>query len=167
VVLPEAACLLKSWHADPQDENVEPLFGHSERRLLPDASGALLVDRSLPDAHTLEVALQCGARLQRELYEEKPEYAGYAWYGRVPRIVDTAVLVDGILYDDWPERSERPAKIQIEVTISESGQPERSVRLPTLIHARTTDRNEIEFVAVRNSPWDNDDLAQLILCKRR
>jgi len=113
----------------------------------------------VPDTHTLEVALQCGATLQRELYEEKPEYAGYAWYDRVPRIVDSAVLVDGILYDDWPEGSERPAKIQVEVTISESGQPLRSVRLPTLIHARTSERNEIEFVAVRNSPWDNDDLA--------
>jgi len=158
VVLPEAVRLLKSWHADPQDENVEPLFGYPERRLLPDASGVLLVERGVPDAHTLEGALQCGATLQRELYEEKPEYAGYAWYDRLPRIVDTAVLVDGVLYDDWPEGSERPAKIQIEVTIAESGQPERSIRLPTLIHAPTDELDEISFVAVRNSPWDNDDL---------
>lgn len=158
VELPEAVCLLTSWHASPQDENVEPLFGHPERRLLPDASGVLLVERDVPDAHTLEAALQCGAALDGALYEEKPEYAGYAWYDQLPRIVDTAVLFDGALYDDWPETAERPAKIEIDVTVAEFGQPERSVRLPALIHAQTAELNEISFVAVRNSPWDNDEL---------
>jgi hypothetical protein len=158
VELPEAVCLLASWHASPQDENVEPLFGHPEQRLLPDASGVLLVERDVPDAHTLDAALQCGAALDGVLYEEKPEYAGYAWYDRLPRIVDTAVLFDGVLYDDWPETAERPAKIETEITIAESGQPEWSVRLPALIHAQTAELNEISFVAVRNSPWDNDEL---------
>ncbi|HEY6770267.1 MAG TPA: hypothetical protein VI386_36455 [Candidatus Sulfotelmatobacter sp.] len=107
-----------------QDENVEPLFGHPEQRVLPDASGVLLVERDVPDAHTLEAALQCGAALDAVLYEEKPGYAGYAWYDRLPRIVDSAVLFDGVLYDDGPETAERPAKIEIEITIAESDQPE-------------------------------------------
>jgi hypothetical protein len=118
----------------------------------------LLVERDVPDAHRLDAALQCGAALDGVLYEEKPKYAGYAWYDRLPRIVDTTVLLDGVLYDDWPETAEWPAKIQIEVTIAKSGQAERNGRLPALIHAPTTELNEISFVAVRNSPWDNDGL---------
>jgi hypothetical protein len=82
VVVPEAVCLLKSWQAPPCDENVEPLFGRPEQRLLPEASGVLLVERDVPDAHTLDAALQCGAALDGVLYEEKPKYAGYAWYDR-------------------------------------------------------------------------------------
>ena len=158
VELPEAVCLLTSWHASPQDENAEPLVAHPEQRLLLDATGVLLVERDVPDTHTLEVALQCGSALDGVLYEEKPEYAGYAWYDRLPRIVDTAVLLDGVLYDDWPETAERPTTIEIEATIAQAGQAERSVRLPALIHAQTTEPNEISFIAVRNSPWDNDEL---------
>jgi hypothetical protein len=92
-------------------------------------------------------------------HQEKLEFAGYTWYDRLPRIVDTAVLVDGVPYADWPDTAERPAKIEIEITIAESAQEERSVCLPGLIHVESDERNEIIFVAVRNSPWDNDDLS--------
>lgn len=159
VELPESACLITSWHASPQDENVEPLFGYPQQRLLPDSSSVLLVERDLPNAHTLAAALAGGATLGATLYEEKPEYDGYSWYDRLPRIVDTAVFLDGILYDDWAEAAGRPAKMEIEVTIDQAGQSPRRLRLPALIHVPSNDSNEIEFVAVRNSPWDNDDLA--------
>jgi hypothetical protein len=159
VELPEAACLLSSWHAIPQDENVEPLFGYPEQKLLPDASGVLLAERYLLHAHTLEAALACGAALDGVLHEEKPEYIGYSWYDSLPRIAGTSVFVDGLPYDDWLETTERPAEIEVEVTIREAGQAEHRVRLPALIHAPSSSVNEIAFVAIRNSPWDNDDLA--------
>lgn len=158
IELPEAVCLFDAWHASPQDPNVEPLFGYPEQRLLSEASGVLLVDLDLPNAHTLEAALQCGAALDGALYHEKSEYAGYTWYDPLPRIVDTAVWVDGVRYDDWPATAERPAKIEMEVTIAQAGEPDRVVRLPALIHAASAGINEASFVSVRNSPWDNDDL---------
>src|SRR5260370_15085762 len=84
VDLPEAAYLLSSWHASPQDDNVEPLFGHSERQLLTDVLAVILVARDLPDAHTLEGALRCGASVEGILYEEKAEYGGYSLYDGLP-----------------------------------------------------------------------------------
>jgi hypothetical protein len=34
----------------------------------------------------------------------------------------------------------------------------QDVRLPAVIHVDSDSYNEVQFVAIRNSPWDNDDL---------
>ncbi len=160
VDLPEAAYLLSSWHASPQDDNVEPLFGHSERQLLTDVLAVILVARDLPDAHTLEGALRCGASVEGILYEEKAEYGGYSWYDGLPRIVSTTIFADDVALQEWvPANGPRPEKIDIEITIRQAGQSDRRSRLPALIHTPSDNYGEISFVAVRQSPWDNDELS--------
>lgn len=96
VELPEAAQLLTTWHAQPQDEFVEPVFGPPERLLLPDISGVVLVDSDLPDAHTLEGALHTGATFDRALYNKSHQFEGYSWYDALPRLVKSAVFIDKI-----------------------------------------------------------------------
>jgi hypothetical protein len=158
VDLSEAAYLLTSWHASPQDDNIEPLFGHSERQLLKDVSNAILVARDLPDAHTLEAALHCGASVEGNLYEEKAEYNGYSWYDGLPRIVTTTVFADDVSYEEWLPTNGRPKKIDIEIAIKQAGQSDRRSRLPGLIHIPSDSYGEINFVSVSQSPWDNDEL---------
>lgn len=160
ISLQEAACLLTAWHASPQDEYDEPLFGTCQPRILSDVSDVILVDRDLRDAHTFEGALQCGAVLDGDLYMEVPEFSGYSWYDRRPRIVATAVFLDGIPYKEWTADRGRPERIEVEITIEKAGGPERHVRLNAFIHvdSEATVWNEACFVAVKNSPWDNDGL---------
>lgn len=160
VHLQEAACLLSTWHASPQDEYGEPMFETCEQRLLSDASNVILVDRNLPDEHTFEGALQCGAVLAGDLYREAPEFKGYSWYERQPRIIDTAVFLDGIPYEEWTADRERPERIEVEITIAQAGESERHLRLDAFIHVDSDASvwNEACFVAVKNSPWDNDRL---------
>src|SRR5579864_4581682 len=160
VHLQEAACLLTTWHASPQDEYGEPLFGTCQLRLLSDPSNVILVEQNLPDEHTFEGALQCGAVLDGDLYGEAPEFSGYSWYGRRPRIVETAVFLDGIPYEEWTADRERPERIEVEITIAQAGESERHLRLDAFIHVDPDESvwNEACFVAVKNSPWDNDGL---------
>jgi hypothetical protein len=37
---------------------------------------------------------------------------------------------------------------------------DRTLRLPALIHVDTNSTNELNFVAVRQSPWDSDELSE-------
>ena len=55
--------------------------------------------------------------------------------------------------------AQRPARIEIEVAIERLKGEGRSLRLPVLIHVDTSEVNEINFVAVKQSPWDNENLA--------
>ncbi len=131
VGLSEAAYLLTSWHASPQDDNIEPVFGP---------------------------ALHCGASVEGNRYEEKAEYNGYSWYDGLPRIVSTTVFADDVSYEEWLPTNGRPKKIDIEIAIKQAGQSDRRSRLPALIHIPSDNYGEINFVAVSQSPWDNDEL---------
>jgi Histidine kinase-, DNA gyrase B-, and HSP90-like ATPase len=160
IALPEASCLLLTWHAKPQDDSTDQFFGLSESQLLADTSNVILVDRTLPNAHTFEAALECGATLDGKLYMEEPHFQGYSWYDMRPRIVDAEVFVDDVSYEDWSANAGRPDRIEVEVTLKEA-HGERQVRLPALIHvdSEETIDNGRYFVAVKNSPWDNEQLA--------
>lgn len=67
--------------------------------------------------------------------------------------------MDGVPYEDWLEaKALRPAQIQLELTIEQPGTGEHKLCLPALIHVGDEQCDEHEFVAVRNSPWDNDEI---------
>ena len=159
IPLREAAPILTTWHARPMDDAIEPVFGLPQRRLLSDTSLVILVEEDEENEHTLAGALHCGAALQGILYEPRHEYVGYTWYRELTRIVGSTVFIDDVPADDWPQGSaSRPEKIEIEMRMVRQGQEEQKLRLPALIHVFSFEWNEINFVAVRNSPWDNDDL---------
>jgi hypothetical protein len=159
VELPEAAPLLRSWHATPLDDNIDPVFGRSEPRLLSDLARVVRVGRDLPDGHTLEGALHCGATVEGALYQEQSDHEGYSWYDQLPRIVETAVFVEGVPYEKWQASGGgRPGSIEVEVTIEQKGAAERKTRLPAKIHVDSNYYGELDFVAVNQSPWDNDEL---------
>jgi hypothetical protein len=162
VTLPEAACLLTTWHACPPADYSDPFFGVGEQRLLPDAANVTLVARDLAHAHTLEAAVECGAgaALEGDLYLEDIELKGYSWYDNRPAIVDTAVFVDGVEYEAWKPDGGRPEKIEVEVSIAQTDMPERRVRVNALIHVdfEASIWDGPCFVAVKNSPWDNASL---------
>src|SRR5215471_13129414 len=61
-------------------------------------------------------------------------FQGYSWYDMRPRIVDTAVLVDDLPYEDWLPEGGRPDRIELDITISQNHLPERHIRLNALIH---------------------------------
>jgi hypothetical protein len=157
IALPEASCLLTTWHATPADSDAEPSFGSSELRLLTDVSRVVLVDRDLENRHSLEAAIRCGASLNGELYFEDPEFRGYRWYDDRPRIVDTEIFLDGQRFDPKSPEVTRPKNIEIEVVIEQANVPEQRLRLNTPIHVQS-DSYELCFIAVENSPWDNPDL---------
>jgi hypothetical protein len=136
------------------------VFGPSEQHLLSDLSKVWIMDWGTENEHTLAGALESGARVDGVLYEARNEWNGYAWYQKLPRITGCAVLIDDLPSEDWPQgNSKRPEKIEIELRIVHPGETERRLRLPAWIHVFASEINEINFVAVRNSPWDNDDLA--------
>ena len=157
VALPEAAPLLTTWHASPQDEFFDSIFEDPATTLLDDTSNVMLVDGDLPNSHTLEAALHAGASLGAELYKEQPAFQGYSWYDRLSLLCNTAVLLDGLPYEEWkhPER-ERPKRMEIEVVVNSLADGERKLLLPALIHVDSESINEPTFVAVANSPWDGD-----------
>ncbi len=157
IVLPEAICLLSDWHATPTDDNIDPMFGYSQRRLLNDLSNAMLVDRNLSNQHTLEGALNSGATLAGTLWAEDSRMAGYSWYEKLPRIVDCEVFLDGTPAKHKAQG--RPSQIELRITVEELERPHREVDLPALIHVDSEEYNGPNFVAVRESPWDNDSLA--------
>lgn len=158
IELPEAVPLLEPWNARPQDDGVQPVFEQAETRVLSSVENAILVSQDLPDPHTLDAALHSGANLDGALYCEKPSFQGYSWYDSLPMITDTAVLVDNVPYEDWRKNEHiRPERIDLEITMEQAG-TSQDVRLPAVIHVDSESYNELQFVAVRNSPWDNDDL---------
>jgi hypothetical protein len=164
VALREASPLLKTWHASPLDDGIDPFFGCVEERLLPAVDDVLLVARDLPSQHTLEAALQTGSQLDRQLYQAAEQYVGYSWYDALPMLSDMAVTVDGISYEAWIEGSlPRPEKILITPTIKQSNLADTRIGLKALIHLVDGDDVDYgdeapEFIAIRNSPWDNDEL---------
>ncbi len=157
VDLPEAAPILTCWHARPVDENEAHMFGIPEERRVNDCSTVILIDRDLPNAHTLEGALHSGATLDGEPFEDKHDFAGYSWYDALPKVTEIKVFIDGQSEEQW-KSSIRPKRIDLELTIERTGRPSSTVRLPATIHV-WPDFGELDFVAVEASPWDNDELA--------
>jgi hypothetical protein len=164
VVLPEASSLLRTWHAAPADDGLEPFFGTSERTLLATVDEVLLVTSDLPNQHTLEAALPNESIQGRKLYITDAQYQGYIWYDALPLLSSAGVVVDDVSFDSWRTQSlPRPEKIEILITLTQPQQPDSIVRLPATIHVVDGDdldysNDSPEFVAVRNSPWDNDNL---------
>ncbi len=159
VWLPEASYLLTTWHACQQDGNSDGLFGLCETRLLPNVDNVILASRSLANAHTLEGALNSGAKLNWVIYQEEPVFAGYSWYEQLPVIVDAPIVVDGTPYEEWRHPSAaRPAKIEVQLAIEQADQPDRTLTVQTPIHVDSERCNELDWLAIRNSPWDNDEL---------
>jgi hypothetical protein len=158
VLLPEAACLLRTWELTARDDGIEPLFGYGKKEVLSDLDRVLLVNSALENEYTLQSSLHCGATLDFLLYEEKPEYRGYSWYDALPRLVNAEVLVDGVSFveQETGEKHSRPTTIDVVVTIEQKGQEDRSIRLPALIHVDTEQINDPSFVVVKDSPWDKD-----------
>lgn len=161
ISLPEASCLLTTWHANPQDEFFEPLFGAPETRVVDGTSIVALVEADLANSHTLEAALETGGSVAAELYEEHPAFAGYAWYDKLPRVSDTAIFVDAQPYQEWIKIAQaRPTRLDIEIVVHQSGLAERRLVLPAQIHVDSESINEPVFTAITNSPWDNNDLSE-------
>jgi hypothetical protein len=156
VELPEAAPILRSWHAHPADYSEADLFGSPAMLRVTDPSNAVLIDPELPNTHTLEAALHSGATFDGVLFEKKPEFAGYAWYDGLRRVMDIEVLIDDVSFEEW-NCSGRPKQIELELTVLQSGQEDSTVRLPALIHVGP-EAGEIDFVAIEKSAWDNDEL---------
>ena len=114
VLLNEASPLLKTWHASPLDEGIDPFFGAVEERLLETVDKVLLVAQACPNQHSLEAALENDSILGRELYQTAKQYAGYSWYDALPLLNDTEVVLDGSCLDEWEARAlPRPEKITI------------------------------------------------------
>lgn len=61
-------------------------------------------------------------------------------------------------WENWSAKQERPASIITELTIEQEGVSHLR-RLSALIHVDTREWRQLNFVAVRQSPWDNDDLS--------
>lgn len=160
ITLPEATCILLTWHAKPQDDSTDQFFGTSEPRLLTDISNVVLVDRTLSNAHTFEAALECGAAVNGDLYMEDPQLEGYSWYNKRPKIVNIEILIDNRSYADWSQAvNPRPDKIEVEITFEQS-HSESQFLVPALIHVDSDVIGQGPcFVAVKNSPWDNEQLA--------
>lgn len=161
VLLPEAAPLLTTWHAAPQDEFFEPLVESSEAVLLNDIADVVLVEEGVPNAHTLEGALATGSTLGSVLYKEHRAFQGYGWYDRVPRLASTVVRINGALHDEWVRAGQiRPTRIEIEANIHDPEGGERTEVLPVSIHVDSESINEPVFTVVTNSPWDGPDRTQ-------
>src|SRR5579859_977807 len=119
VELPEAACLLQSWHARPADYSEPHLFGCPDMLRVADTSNVILIDPELPNTHTLEGAFHSGAIIDGVLFEEKREFAGYRWYDDLRRVTNIEVFIDGISCEEW-NSSERPKQIELELTVIHS-----------------------------------------------
>ena len=66
--------------------------------------------------------------------------------------------------------SRRPFKIEVNVTITQGGESDREICMPASIHVDSEEYNDASFVAVRQSPWDNDaldgpfDIVEFLMC---
>jgi hypothetical protein len=164
ISLPEASPLLMTWHASPLDDGLSPFFEESETHLLDTVTDVVLVDDAIENRHTLEAALESAAPFDRQLYQEAARFRGYSWYDALPLLLDTEVRVDGIAYETWrPQFLPRPQAMEIAVTITQLGEPDSELRLPVMIHVvdedgLTYEEGDLKFVAIQNSPWDNDKL---------
>ena len=164
VELPEASQLLHTWHAAPLDSDLEPMFGRSEPKLLSETGTALLVSGEVENQHTLEAALQTVRIREYQMYQESAQFEGYAWYDRLPRLMETVVLVDGDSIADWKARGVlRPRAMELKVFVEQADRPETVYRLPISIHVEDEeglawDGGAVDLLAVENSPWDNDKL---------
>jgi hypothetical protein len=160
VILPEAAPLLHTWCPRPADDTTEPVFDPSELHIPSDLTKVWIVDQDTENQHTLAGALHSGSRVDGILHEARKQWEGYEWYQKLPRIAGCTVLINDLPSEEWPQgSSKRPDKIELELDILQSGKEKRRLRLPALVHVDESQSREIDFVAVRNSPWDNDDLA--------
>jgi len=159
VHLPEAVPLLETWCADPADSDIAPVFGRSEKYILPNALNVRLVEVDLPHVHTVEGAFHVNPTVGGNLYRADSNYSGYPWYDSLPCITDARVFLDEVQWEEVSaEEKARPASIIAELTIEQAGLPHQLWRLPALIHVDTTEWNQPTFVAVGQSPWDNDEL---------
>ncbi len=158
IQLKEAACLLTTWSVSARDNDMEPLFGEGETNIVSTLDEALLVRSELTDQYTLQAALNSGADLDFVLYEEKPEYQGYSWYDRLPRLTAVEVLVDGVQYAECTKEriAARPKAIELKITIEEPEHDSKIVSIPALVHVDTEDEYGVDpiFVLIQDSPWD-------------
>jgi len=161
VPLPEAAPLLTSWLALANDSDAHQMFGEDFTSIVPDLKRVMLVDNALANPHTLQGALHSGAKLEHELFREHFAFQGYSWYDALPTLTDAEVKIDGIPSETYLSTNQdaRPSKIDVVSTIQESGHEDRLLSLPALIHVDSEELNNPLFIAVKNSPWDNDQLA--------
>jgi hypothetical protein len=161
VPLPEAASLLTSWSASACDPTIEPLFGHEAAAIVRDLTRATLIERDVQHPHTLQGALHSGATLDADLYHERREYRGYFWYDALPRVTQAEVIIDGCSAEDSDllGGQARASTIDVFVIVRQRGKAEREIRLPAYIHVDSESYNALQFVAVKDSPWDNDELS--------
>ncbi len=165
VSIAEASPYLTTWHAQPADPDAAPFFGPAETHLLPTPDDVLLVDAHLPSKHTLEAALTPSAIPNKTFYQVQSRFNGYSWYDRLPILTEAEVLVDGKPHQDLEEdNKERPREILVKATIKQHGHEDLRIHLPAAIHV--LDGMEVfdgyeppSFLAVRDSPWDNDALS--------
>jgi len=167
IQLKEAAYLLTTWSVSARDDDMEPLFGYGETKIVSALDKALLVRSELTDQYTFQAALHCGGELDFVLYEEKLEYQGYSWYDRLPRVTDAEVLLDGVLYAECTKDSiaARPKAIELKITIEEPEHDTKTVSVPALVHVDTEDEYGLDpiFVVIKDSPWDKGQVGPFSL----
>jgi hypothetical protein len=167
IQLKEGACLLTTWTVSARDENMEPLFGYGETTIVSALDKALLVRSELTDGYSFQAALHSGAKLDFVLYEDKPDYQGYSWYDRLPKLTHAEVLLDGVPYADCTKEviAARPKAIELMITIEEREQDTKTISVPALVHVDTEDESGLDpiFVVVQDSPWDNGQVGPFSL----
>jgi hypothetical protein len=167
IQLKEAAYLLSTWSVSARDQDMEPLFGYEETKIVSTLDEALVVNSGLTDEYTLQAALHSGAKLDFVLYDEKPEYQGYSWYDRLPILTNADVLLDGVLYAECTKDriAARPKAIELQITIQKPEQDAKTVTVPALVHVDTEDEFGIDpiFVVVQDSPWDQQKVGPFSL----
>ncbi len=157
--VPEAECLLTTWQDISADIDSPPVFGEDETRIVCDLKNVMLVDSDLTNVHTLQGALHSGAALDYVLYRESPSFEGYSWYQNLPRLIDVEVTIhDAPDAEHSPDQDSRPNKIDLALTAQQQGRDDRIIELPAFLHVDSDDLNSVSFVAVKNSPWDNEQL---------
>ncbi len=159
IQLPEAVPLLTTWSGLAADGAGEQFFDEDMTVVVPELSRVMLVGGAVVDVHTLQGALHSGASLDCVLYRERPGFRGYHWYDALPRLSDMEVIIDGMLGAEYlSSRDERPSRIDLSAIIEQEGREDRVLVLPAQIHVDSEQYNSLNFVAVKNSPWDNDEL---------
>lgn len=159
--LPEAECLLTTWQALGADIDSPRLFGEDETLIVRDLNHVMLVDALLTNVHTLQGALHSGDDLNYVLYRESPSNEGYSWYQKLPRLIDVEVTIhDAPDATHLPDQDARPSKIDLSLTVQQHGRENRIIELAAFLHVDSDDDdlNSVSFVAVKNSPWDNEQL---------
>ena len=159
ILLPEAACQLTTWSNLAQDEYGRAMFGDNWTEYVSDLRHALIVHDDVTNEHTLQGAIHSGAKVDFVLYLERREFAGYQWYDALPRLTDIDVMIDGLSTADHPLNTNvRPKTIELGLSIDRPGQDNELLTVPAFIHVESDEPCGISFVAVENSPWDNDQL---------